>query len=153
MFIILGCVIVFFLLIIIVIIWHVYNCNTSTSIYNIIIIILSKIILCLHMLYMQSTLWGSKHPLWWCLCLGPSLQCWWYWDMKSYPACIICHFGFCCRTFIYEILPGIPRRRPIAISMTSSSIHSPRGDIGSAYIHAPDSLAETTRRRAPHLTF
>ena len=46
---------------------------------------------------------------------------------------------------------GIPRQRPTAIRITSSSIRNPREDIGSAFNHAPVSLAETAKSRARHL--
>ena len=48
---------------------------------------------------------------------------------------------------------GIPRRRPTAIRMTSSSIHNPTEDIGGALNHAPVSLAETAKSIARHLLF
>ena len=46
---------------------------------------------------------------------------------------------------------GMPRRRPTAIHNTSSSIRNPTEDSGSAFNHAPVSLAETAKGCAQHL--
>ena len=48
---------------------------------------------------------------------------------------------------------GMPRWRPTAIRIISSSICNPRKDIGSAFNHAPVSLAETAKSLVRQLLF